>query len=213
MAPMELAPDQRPVNFCQACAVRNRAICADLDEGEIGLLNRIGRRRTLAAGEQLLWEGDEAILVANVIDGVLKLSSGTRDGREVVQVYTGLAGSSVQRAPRSLAGFASVELAAGESREVEVRVRRDDLAYWDVRVDRRVVEGGELSVEVGASSRDIRLTGTVAIDGDAVRLPLSMESSIADVMADPIAGPAAATSTMSRRGLRSRRKLTGTGLA
>lgn len=81
---MKLAADQRPVNFCQACAVRNRAICADLDEGEIGLLNRIGRRRALSAGEQLLWEGDEAILVANVIDGVLKLWSGTRDGREQI---------------------------------------------------------------------------------------------------------------------------------
>lgn len=81
---MDLAADPRPVNFCQACAVRNRAICADLDEGEIGLLNRIGRRRTLAAGEQLLWEGDASILVANVIEGVLKLSSGTRDGREQI---------------------------------------------------------------------------------------------------------------------------------
>lgn len=81
---MDFTPDQRTVNFCQACAVRNRAICADLDEGEIGLLNRIGRRRKLAAGEQLLWEGDDAILVANVIDGVLKLSSGTRDGREQI---------------------------------------------------------------------------------------------------------------------------------
>ncbi|MFF2494067.1 glycoside hydrolase family 3 C-terminal domain-containing protein [Agromyces sp. NPDC058064] len=127
-------------------------------------------------------------------------NTGARDGREVVQVYTGLAGSAVQRAPRSLAGFASVGLAAGESREVEVRVRREDLAYWDVRVDRWVVEGGELAVEVGASSRDIRLTGGVAIDGDDVRLPLSMESSIADVMADPIAGPAAAAALASLAG-------------
>ncbi|UOQ90763.1 glycoside hydrolase family 3 C-terminal domain-containing protein [Agromyces endophyticus] len=119
-------------------------------------------------------------------------NTGSRDGREVVQVYTGLAASTVQRAPRELKGFASVELAAGESREVSIAVRREDLAYWDTRVDRWVVEGGELTVEVGASSRDIRLTGTAAIDGDAVRLPLTMESSIGDVMADPIAGPAAA---------------------
>ncbi|MFF2273638.1 glycoside hydrolase family 3 C-terminal domain-containing protein [Agromyces sp. NPDC058136] len=127
-------------------------------------------------------------------------NTGSRDGREVVQVYTGHADSAVQRAPRVLAGFASVELAAGESREVEVRVRREDLAYWDVRVDRWVVEGGELSVEVGASSRDLRLATTVAIEGDDVRLPLSMESSIADVMADPIAGPVAAQALASLAG-------------
>lgn len=74
----------RAVNFCQACEVRNRAICADLDDGEIALLNRIGRRRRLEIGEQLLWEGDEAILVANVISGVLKLSSQTADGKEQI---------------------------------------------------------------------------------------------------------------------------------
>ena len=75
---------ERPVNFCQACAVRNRAICADLDVEEVALLNRIGRRRRLTAGERLLWEGDEAVLVANVLEGVLKLSSQTSDGKEQI---------------------------------------------------------------------------------------------------------------------------------
>jgi len=116
-------------------------------------------------------------------------NSGERDGREVVQLYTGLAGSAVQRAPRELKAFASVELAAGESRVVELSVRREDLAYWDVRVDRWVVEGGEYLVTVGASSRDLRAEAGVAVEGDAVRLPLTMESSIGDLMGDPVAGP------------------------
>ena len=72
------------VDLCAACAIRNRAICADLDTSEINLLNGLGRRRHLKAGEQLLWEGDEAVLVANVIEGVLKLSSGTADGKEQI---------------------------------------------------------------------------------------------------------------------------------
>lgn len=116
-------------------------------------------------------------------------NTGERDGREVVQLYTGLAGSAVQRAPRELKAFASVELAAGESREVELAVRREDLAYWDVRVDRWVVEGGEYLVSVGASSRDLRVEAGVAVEGDTVRLPLTMESSIGDLMGDPVAGP------------------------
>ena len=81
---MEPSDIPRPVNFCQTCAVRNRAICADLDDGEIGLLNSIGRRRRIEAGEQLLWEGDDAVLVANVIEGVLKLSSETAGGKEQI---------------------------------------------------------------------------------------------------------------------------------
>lgn len=69
---------------CDTCAVRNRAICSALDPAELASLNAIGRRRTLEAGEPLIWEGDDSILVANVIDGILKLSTGTEDGREQI---------------------------------------------------------------------------------------------------------------------------------
>ncbi|MBC2661130.1 Crp/Fnr family transcriptional regulator [Novosphingobium flavum] len=69
---------------CETCVVRNRAICAALDAQEIGALNAIGRTRTLTPGEALIWEGDDSVLVANVIDGVLKLSTGTEDGREQI---------------------------------------------------------------------------------------------------------------------------------
>lgn len=48
------------------------------------MLNAIGRRRNIAAGESLMWEGEESVLVANVIEGVLKLSTGTEDGREQI---------------------------------------------------------------------------------------------------------------------------------
>ncbi|GLY68175.1 glycoside hydrolase family 3 C-terminal domain-containing protein [Amycolatopsis taiwanensis] len=126
--------------------------------------------------------GDIAVTVAVT-------NTGAMAGRETVQLYTSLARSVVERAPRELKAFASVALESGETREVSLTVRRKDLAYWDIRVDRWVVEGGEYTVEVAASSRDIRSTVTVAVDGDAVRLPLTMESSVADLLTDPIAGP------------------------
>ena len=72
------------MSACELCVVRNRAICAALDHTEIEALNAIGRRRTLKAGESLIWEGEDSVLVANVIDGVLKLSTGTEDGREQI---------------------------------------------------------------------------------------------------------------------------------
>ena len=71
-------------SYCDTCAIRNRAICAGLKDDEIGMLNAIGRRRRLVAGERLLWEGDEAVLVANVLEGVLKLSTQTFDGKEQI---------------------------------------------------------------------------------------------------------------------------------
>lgn len=116
-------------------------------------------------------------------------NTGDRDGAEIVQVYTALPGSAVVRAPRELKGFAKVLLAAGESREVEVRLGREDLAYWDTRVSEWVVEGGTYSVAVGSSSRDIRSAVSIDVTGDDVRVPLTAESSIGEVIAHPIAGP------------------------
>ncbi|RVU07804.1 Crp/Fnr family transcriptional regulator [Novosphingobium umbonatum] len=72
------------MSACDQCLVRNRAICSALDKDEIEALNAIGRRRTLVAGESLIWEGEDSVLVANVIEGVLKLSTGTEDGREQI---------------------------------------------------------------------------------------------------------------------------------
>jgi CRP/FNR family transcriptional regulator len=72
------------MSTCETCAVRNRAICSSLDGGEIQALSSMGRRRTVAAGEPLIWEDDDSLLVANVIDGVLKLTTSTEDGREQI---------------------------------------------------------------------------------------------------------------------------------
>ncbi|WP_334148466.1 glycoside hydrolase family 3 C-terminal domain-containing protein [Microbacterium sp.] len=116
-------------------------------------------------------------------------NTGDRDGREIVQVYVAPVASNVQRAPRELKAFSSVALAAGETRTVELVVRREDLAYWDVRVDRWVVEGGEYTIDVAASSRDIRSSVSVGVAGDDVRIPLTMNSSVGDVLAHPVAGP------------------------
>ncbi|MFS6531433.1 glycoside hydrolase family 3 C-terminal domain-containing protein [Microbacterium aurugineum] len=116
-------------------------------------------------------------------------NSGDRDGREVVQVYVAPAQSTVQRAPRELKAFASVALGAGEARVVELIVRREDLAYWDVRIDGWIVEGGTYTVDVAASSRDLRSTVSVEIVGDPVHQELTMNSSVGDLMSHPVAGP------------------------
>ena len=59
------------MSACDTCVVRNRAICSSLDGDELKALNAIGRRRVLAPGESLMWEGEDSVLVANVIDGVV----------------------------------------------------------------------------------------------------------------------------------------------
>ena len=72
------------VTDCATCVVRNRAICASLDADELALLGKLGRNHRVKAGQTLLWEGDDAPVVANVLDGVLKLVVAAADGREQI---------------------------------------------------------------------------------------------------------------------------------
>lgn len=120
-------------------------------------------------------------------------NTGAVAGREIVQVYTSLPGSGVSRPLRELKAFASVQLDAGSSTRVTMTVPRQGLAYWDIRVDSWVVEGGTYTVDVAASSRDIRSTVSVAVDGDDLAIPLSPMSSLAEVFAHPVAGPVVAS--------------------
>jgi len=69
---------------CADCTVRDRAICAALTPDERSALGTIGRFQTVARGQTLLWEGDDSLLVANVVEGMLKLSASTSDGREQI---------------------------------------------------------------------------------------------------------------------------------
>ena len=112
-------------------------------------------------------------------------NAGDRDGREVVQVYVSLPGSAVRRSPRELKAFANVAIAAGQTAEVVLSIDRADLAYWETRLGRWVVEGGEYHCAVGASSRDLRSTAVVKVPGDDARIPLTAESTVAEWLADP----------------------------
>jgi len=50
-----------------------------------------------------------------------------------------------------------------------------------------VVQDGRYTVAAAASSRDIRLSAPVAVAGDTIRLDLTPDSSIGELMADPVA--------------------------
>ncbi len=137
-------------------------------------------------------DGDTATVSVRVTN------TGTRAGREVVQAYVSIPESAQVRVPRALAGFASVELLPGESRDVEITLDRRDLEYWDIRVDRFVLEPGTYEIALGSSSRDLRAVVDIALDGEIVRVPLTMESTIGELMAHPVAAALVARTMPSR---------------
>jgi beta-glucosidase len=77
-------------------------------------------------------------------------NTGTRDGREVVQLYISDEEASVPVPIRSLAGIKSLELKAGESQTVSFVIEPDQLALIDKDYKSKV-EAGKFLVSVGGS--------------------------------------------------------------
>ncbi|KAF2477372.1 beta-glucosidase 1 precursor [Lindgomyces ingoldianus] len=88
-------------------------------------------------------------------------NSGSVAGAEVPQLYIGLPSSAPQAPPKQLRGFDKLKLEAGASGTATFKLRRRDLSYWDAGRQQWVVPSGDFAISVGASSRDIRLTGKV----------------------------------------------------
>ena len=90
-------------------------------------------------------------------------NTGTRAGKEVIQIYVADLESTVQRPVRELKGFAAVRLEPGETKEVAMALEDRDLAYWDVERHSWRIEPGRFDIEIGHSSRDIRLRASVEL--------------------------------------------------
>ena len=90
-------------------------------------------------------------------------NAGKRDGAEVVQVYVRPVKPPVVRPDKELKAFAKVRLKAGETQTVTLGLGPRAFAYYDPAARGWRVAKGRYEVLVGASSRDIRLTGSVEV--------------------------------------------------
>ncbi len=95
-------------------------------------------------------------------------NTGEYDGDEVVQLYVVPAASCYKRPVKMLKAFQRVTLKRGETKEVQLTVKYDDLAFWLTERNAYVVDAGEYTFEVGVSSKDIRASLTAQIAGESV---------------------------------------------
>ncbi len=93
-------------------------------------------------------------------------NSGERAGAEIAQLYVRDKESTIFRPDKELKGFAKVYLEPGEEKTVKLELDKRSFAFFNVNEDDFTVESGEFELLVGASSRDIRLTGTVNVTSD-----------------------------------------------
>lgn len=91
-------------------------------------------------------------------------NAGRADGGEIVQVYAGKPDSAVIRPLKELKGFRKVYLRAGESREVCIRLDKEDFAVYDEE-GKKATEFGRYRVYVGASVSDVRLSAEIFLMG------------------------------------------------
>ena len=95
-------------------------------------------------------------------------NTGAVSGAEVVQLYIAPPEGGIFRPTKELKGFERVELEPGESKTVEFVLDERSFAIWS---DGWKVPAGSYSVQIGASSRDIRLEDTIEIAGREIDVP------------------------------------------
>lgn len=113
-------------------------------------------------------------------------NSGSRPGKEVIQLYISDIESTVIRPVKELRDFAKVELQPGETKTVEFTLGKRAFAYWNTQLHDWHVETGEFEIIIGKSSRDIACSKVILVES-TVELPrkYTTDSTIGDLLEDP----------------------------
>jgi beta-glucosidase len=92
-------------------------------------------------------------------------NTGTRAGKEIVQVYVRQVKPRLTRPDKELKAFTKIALATGGTQTVKFVLDWQALSYYDPALERWVADPGEYELLVGSSSRDIRQTAKFNLSG------------------------------------------------
>lgn len=87
-------------------------------------------------------------------------NSGDMDGDEVVQLYVSARKHTDKDPIKQLKAFQRISLRKGETKKVELTVPYTELQIWDEKQNRFILSDKGMTLEIGASSSDIRLRTT-----------------------------------------------------
>ena len=109
---------------------------------------------TTWAYEEMAVDGDSATVTVR--------NSGSRPGREVVQLYASRPDSTVERAPLWLVGCATVQAAAEETVEAVITVGDRNFRHWDSSAHAWTTEPGSYQLLAGRSVADLPLSAEIS---------------------------------------------------
>lgn len=89
-------------------------------------------------------------------------NEGARNAKQVIQLYVGYP-KAAQEPPKLLRAFEKTEVDAGESKDVELLVKLDDLRIWNDSSEAWELVGGEYEILLGFSAADIQIKQTFEI--------------------------------------------------
>ncbi len=87
---------------------------------------------------------------------IVVTNTGTRVGKEIVQVYVADLQSSLPRPPKELKAFQKVELQPNESKVLRFTLNQRSLSFFDPYKDEWMAEPGEFEVLFASSASDVR---------------------------------------------------------
>ncbi|MDL2302860.1 glycoside hydrolase family 3 C-terminal domain-containing protein [Dysgonomonas sp. OttesenSCG-928-D17] len=91
----------------------------------------------------------------DIVISVDVTNTGSRDGKEAVQLYSSDLFASLVPDVKRLRRFEKVELKAGETKTVSFTLSLDDLSFINLK-NERVVEAGDFVFQIGSSSADTK---------------------------------------------------------
>jgi beta-glucosidase len=100
-------------------------------------------------------------------------NTGSRAGADVAQLYVTDPSASGQP-PLQLEGFQRVSLAAGASTTVTFSLTQRSLQYWNSSSNGWATSTGNYGIEVGDSSANLPLSGTLAVSSSQLGQPVSL---------------------------------------
>ena len=93
-------------------------------------------------------------------------NTGKVDGAEVVQLYIANKTKATIFPAAELKNFDKVFLKAGETKTVKFELKDEDFQYFNVEKNAYVIAKGDYEIQIGASSRDIKLKEIIKKEGD-----------------------------------------------
>ncbi|MCL4540456.1 MAG: glycoside hydrolase family 3 C-terminal domain-containing protein [Bacteroidetes bacterium] len=111
----------------------------------------------ISVSKKIAKSGDTLTVSVNVEN------TGKRDGDEVVQCYVRNLTAKGKHPIMSLVGFDRVHIKRGETRNITIPLAIESLKLYSVKHARYVIEPGKYEVQIGSSSKDIKLKKTITV--------------------------------------------------